>query len=169
MAGEPVDIEPWSEETCDKFILEWYKLNPEVKDFQLEQAAHARRYGYVKDLFGRIRYIPEMSCPIQMIQEAGARQAANFPVTSSAQGIIKSAMGRLWRELPNTPWYNDVRWAMQIHDSLVNYVRDDPEKYKAFLPWMQDIMCNTVKLIVPIKVDTKIGTRWGELQKWKKG
>jgi DNA polymerase I-like protein with 3'-5' exonuclease and polymerase domains len=82
MDGTPTDIEPWSEEQCQNFINDYYKLYPEIKDYQIERAAEARRKGYVQDMFGRIRYIPEVFCPIRSIQEAGARQAGNMPVTS---------------------------------------------------------------------------------------
>lgn len=167
MEGEPVDIEPWDEPTCEKFIADWYKLNPEVKDFQMSKASEARRFGYVTDLFGRIRFIPEVSCPIRSIQEAGLRQAANFPVTATAQGIIKGAMGELWRGLPKTEWASHVRFLMQIHDSLVIEVDDNEDIYKPYLRWMRDIMCNTVKLRVPVKVDFKLGRRWGDMSKVK--
>lgn len=165
MEGEPVDIEAWDETQCQKFIDDYYKLYPEIRDYQQEQVAHARRYGYVRDhISGRIRYIPEVTCPIPAVQEAGARMAANFPITSSAQTVIKLAMGELWRKLPGTKW-SDVLWEMQIHDSLIAEVVDDEDYYKPFICWMRDIMCNVVKMSVPIEVDFKIGKRWGELKK----
>lgn len=165
MEGEPIDIEPWDEPTCQKFIDDYYKLYPEIREYQQEQVAHARRYGYVRDMFGRIRYIPEVSCPIRHIQEAGARMAANLPVTASAQGIIKLGMGELWRELPKTEWAGQVRWLLQIHDSLILEVADDEAIYVPYLRWMRDVMCGVVKLAVPVRVDFKIGNRWGELSK----
>jgi len=165
MAGEKVEVDPWSVEDCNKFITEWYKLYPEVKDYQMEMAAMARRYGYVRDMFGRIRYIPEVTCPIRSIQEAGLRMAANMPVTASAQGIIKLAMGSLWQQLPSTEWANDVRFLMQIHDSLIVEVTDDEAILKPYFRWMSKIMTGVVKLLVPIRVDFKIGKRWGEMKK----
>lgn len=164
MAGEPVDIDPWSEEDCEKFIKEWYKLYPEVQEYQMEMASQARRYGYVKDMFGRVRYIPEVSCPIGHIQEAGLRQAANMPVQAGAQGIIKLAMGELWRGLPETEWAGDVRWLMQIHDSLLSEIMDDRERYLPFTEWMRGVMVGVVELLVPLKVDFKVGKRWGGLK-----
>ena len=83
MEGEPVDIDAWDETRCQKFIDDYYLLYPEIKDYQQEKLAEARRYGYVRDpISGRIRYIPEVSCPIRSIAEGGARMAANFPVTT---------------------------------------------------------------------------------------
>jgi len=165
MEGEPVDIEAWDETMCQKFIDDYYLLYPEIRDYQQEKLAEARRYGYVRDpISGRIRYIPEVSCPIRSIAEGGARMAANFPVTTSAQMIIKSAMGRLWQELPRTEW-SGVKCLLQIHDSLLFEMLDDEDYYKPFLRWARDVMCNVISLSVPIEVDFKVGNRWGELAK----
>ena len=167
MEGEPVDIDAWDETRCQKFIDDYYLLYPEIRDYQQEKLAEARRYGYVRDpISGRIRYIPEVSCPIRSIAEGGARMAANFPVTTSAQAIIKTAMGRLWQELPRTEW-TDAKPLMQIHDSLIWEVRDEEDYYKPFLRWVRDVMCNVISLSVPIEVDFKTGKRWGELEKIK--
>jgi len=163
--GEPVDVEPWDVPTCEKFIEDYYNLYPEIRDYQMEQLAHARRYGYVRDpISGRIRYIPEVSCPVKSVQEAGARMAANMPVTSSAQTIIKLAMAELWRELPKTEW-SVTRALMQVHDSLVFELPDDDEFVRGCLGYVHDVMCGVVKLLVPVKADFKVGKRWGELEK----
>jgi len=167
MDGTPVEIDPWDEPTCENFIKKWYELNPEVKDFQMEKAADARRYGYVTDLFGRMRYIPEVTCPIRSIQEAGLRQAANMPVTATAQGIIKLAMGELWRGLPKTGWQDSIKFLLQIHDSLLFEVCDDDKLIRRALPWIRNIMTGVVKLVVPVKADFKIGHRWGEMSKFE--
>lgn len=166
MDGEPAEIEPWSEEACAHFIEEYYRLYPEIRRYQRAQLAYTRRHGYVQDMFGRIRYIPEVNCPIRSVQEAGARMAANMPVTASAQGIIKLAMIELWEGLPQTGWQDKVNWLMQIHDSLIIEVVDDETVYRPYLQWMGDIMRGVASLRVPIKVDFKIGKRWGELMKY---
>ncbi len=167
MEGTPVDIEAWDEATCQKFLDEWYRLNPEVKIFQEDQGAKARRLGYVSDMFGRIRYIPEVTSPIQAIKEAGLRQAANMPVTSSAQGIIKLAMGQLWRELPHQEWANDLKFIMQIHDSLVVRVRDDQRYLYPAIRWLRQVMTGVVSLRVPLKADFKVGDNWAEMEEAK--
>jgi len=164
MAGEPVDVDPWDEITCQKFIDEYYKLYPEIRDYQQEMLAHARRYGYVKDIFGRVRFIPEVSCPISRIQEAGARMAANMPVTSSAQEVIKSAMDTIWEQLPRTPWA-DTKILIQVHDSLLFELPDDDDYAKGLFGWVNKVMTNSVKLIVPLTADFKTGKAWGSLKK----
>lgn len=166
MEGEKVEVESWSEQDCEKFINDWYTLYPEVREYQMEQAAQARRYGYTVDMFGRRRFIPEVACPIRSVQEAGLRMAANFPVTSSAQGVIKISMGELWRKLPRTGWRDRVKVLLQIHDSLLFEIPDDEQFVGEFVPWVRQIMTGGVKLLVPVKVDFKVGKAWGELQKF---
>jgi DNA polymerase-1 len=167
MDGQPVEIEAWDVETCQKFIDDYYKLYPEIRDYQLERAAEARRKGYVRDLFGRIRYIPEVTCPIEAIRSAGFRMAANFPVTATATGIIKLAMSEIWRGLPNTEWYGHAFPQMQIHDSLLDQVAEDESILKPYLLWKKRIMTGVVRLKVPLKVDFKVGKRWGEIKKYE--
>jgi DNA polymerase I len=133
----------------------------------LEKVAEARRFGYVSDVFGRIRFVPEVYCPIESIQEAGARQAANMPVTSTAQGIIKIAMVEMMRDRRRRHWENKVRFEMQIHDSLIVEINDNDDEAQEVGGWMKKIMCGVVQLCVPVDVDVKQGTSWGETSKLK--
>lgn len=167
MAGTPVDLGgTWDEFRCDDFIVEYYKLYPEIKVYQQEQAAFARRHGYVQDMFGRIRYIPEVYCPIERVRSAGDRQAGNMPVTSSAQGIIKTAMDKLWRSRFEMGFPDKLRFLMQIHDSLVFELIDDPQFMKEQLTYILKCMTTRVKLLVPITADVKVGYNWAETKKW---
>ena len=167
MDGEPVDIDPWDEDDCQKFIDDYYKLYPEIRDYQMESAAFARRYGYVVDMFGRRRFIPEVACPVRSVQEAGLRQASNFGVTASAQGIIKIGMGALWRGLPKMGWRGKVSFEMQIHDSLIEEIDSDPDFVRDFITWKQKVVCGVVALKVPVTMDFKTGTSWGSLKDYK--
>lgn len=160
LAGEPVDVEPWSVEKCEKFIAEWYKLYPEVKEYQMRKAAQARRYGYVTDMFGRRRFIPEVFSPIKDVQEAGIRQAANMDIQSSSQGVAKISMGNIWKQLPGSGYRDKARFLMQIHDSLVGETLDIDEVSDGFLRWMCRLMVTAVKLVIPIKVEVKTGYDW---------
>jgi DNA polymerase-1 len=167
MEGEKVEVEPWSEQDCEKFIDEWYTLYPEVRDYQLEMVAMARRYGYVQDIFGRRRFIPEVMCPIKSVQESGLRMAANQPVTASAQGILKLSMAQLWRERSRVGYNDNVRFLMQIHDSLLLEVVEDNRVICDCLSWVHKVMTGVVKLVVPVKVDFKTGHRWGDMTKYE--
>lgn len=168
MEGETVEVEPWDVPTCENFITEYFRLYPEIRVYQQEQAAHARRFGYVGDLFGRIKYIPEVMSPISSVQETGTKMAAHMPVSATAQGVIKLAMNRAWQEYVAADWRDKVRWEMQIHDSVLAELPDDSKFICGFAGWLGGIMTNSVKLVVPITVDFKVGKSWGEMKKLSK-
>ena len=165
MDNEPVEVEPWTVDECQKFIDQWYLLYPEVRDYQMDKAAQARRYGYVSDLFGRRRFIPEVNSPVRSVVEEGLRKAANMPVTATAQGIIKLGMGKLWRELPQSGFRDNVELSMQIHDSIVLGITDNDKLVADYIKWMRDIVTGVVQLSVPVKMDFKVGKNWSDLKK----
>ena len=52
------------------------------REYQQRMSVTATRKGYVEDLVGRRRYLPEMTCPIPRIRAEGERMAGNMPVQS---------------------------------------------------------------------------------------
>ena len=162
--GQPLDVSEWTPDACERLIADWYKLYPEKRDYQVEQIAFARRFGYVVDMFGRRRYTPEVTCPIRDVREAGERQVVNFPVQASSQGITKLAMAAAWRSRNRLFPPDDVRFLMQIHDELMLEVRDDDDFVLAAAKWLKDVMDNVVTLSIPMVADVKAGDRWGDMR-----
>jgi len=162
--SEPLN---WSDDDCAKIIKDWYKLCPEVKDFRMGKIAQARRYGYVTDMFSRRRYVPEVSCPIRNIREAGERQAGNMPIQAGSAGITKLAMGALWRGRAEHGWQDKLRFLLQIHDDVMSEALDDREFLTEVIPWYKKTMEGVVVLRVPLRVDIKMGYKWGAMEKWK--
>jgi len=154
----------WSATDCEKMIEEWFKIYSGVKRYMNSIHDHARRYGYVLDMFGRRRYIPHARSQDRRLQAAAMREAGNFPVQSTAQGIIKRAMAVLmpvcnrWRQ-------SGVIWdpLIQIHDEILNQVQDDMVYSVARIEIM--VMESVVALSVPVKADAKAGDRWGTMSK----
>ena len=153
-------LDDWTEGKCEEFIQEYYRLRPELRVWQEGVKSQARRDGYVKDMFGRIRYTPELLCPIERYQGAGERQAINMPVQSSAQGIIKLAMGEMHRRREETVRFT---WLLQIHDEIMVEVLDQVKN--GFIAWAVRIMESAVKLSVPVVVEAKAGQNWAEMEK----
>lgn len=166
--GETIpDIPVWSETDCEKLITDWYKLCPEVKDYRMEKMAQARRYGYVTDIFGRRRYIPEVSCPIQDIRESGERYAGNFPIQGGSATITKLAMAALWHGRDDLGWRDLVRFLIQIHDDITVEFRDSPGFESQVVSWMETTMGSVVKFSIPMPADVKTGYKWGSMEKVK--
>ena len=121
----------------------------------------------VRDLAGRIRFIPEVLSVHPEIVEAGLRQAVNAPIQMGAQAIEKEAMRQC------IPIYNElftdgiVLPILQIHDDVIWQVRAD--YVKVIQPIIKTVMehCMDDRLTVPLKVDFKVGKTWGEMVKYK--
>jgi len=163
--GKPLDVSEWTEYSCQKLIDDWYKLNWEVKDWQMEKIAEARRFGYVKDIFGRRRYVPEISCPIRHIQGAGERMCVNFPIQGGCASITKLAMLESYQSRNRLYSPDDVRFIMAIHDELMLEVREDMAMEIAV--WLKRIMDNVVVLDIPMVSEIKAGDNWAEMSKIK--
>ncbi len=154
---------------CQHFLDSWRATYPGFFDWVSEISAEARRTGMVRDMFGRIRWIPEVNSSLKYVREAGIRQAVNTPIQSTAAGIIKEAMGLLqpivcqWREE-----YGVVcRSLLQVHDELIFEVED--EWIPVIAPQFHEVMVKAVELSVPVKVDVETGLNWKELEAYPLG
>ena len=156
----------FSEADCEQFIKDWFDTFPGVATWIDSIKAEARRTGMVRDMFGRVRYTPEVYSSLEYVRDAGLRQAVNAPVQSGAQGIIKEAMKQLTPEY--RAWQKGgfhVLPLMQIHDELIFEVEDEILPY--VIPQFKQIMVEAVKLSVPVKVDAEVGKNWSCLEKWE--
>ena len=103
-------------------VNHWYRLRPEVKDWQDRVAHRAQRTGYTHSLLGRPRPLKEL-----MESESGAvsarerdhalRVAINTPVQGGAADVVTCAMLRM----ANSPILRSLgfRMVLQIHDELI--------------------------------------------------
>lgn len=161
-------ITGWSRDDCQGFIDEWDKIYPGVVEWRKQTGSQARQYGYVTDLFGRIRYIPSIRCKSFWLVEEGLRQACNFPIQGAAAGILKRAMALmppLYRHYRSQGYIVDP--LLTVHDELDWNIEDDIAK--EVVPLIRLFMEKAVELSVPVVVDCTYGLKWGELEKWKEG
>lgn len=157
--------EGWTEARCADAIQKWFGIFEGVKSWIEGKKAEARRHGFVRDMWGRIRLVPELISCHPNIVEAGIRQAVNAPIQMGAQGIIKQAMGDLKVQVVD-PFQGYVYYLIQIHDDLVSEVHDD--LLPVVVPEMKRIMETCAPhMTVPIKADVKVGKRWMDMKKWK--
>ncbi|RPI88737.1 MAG: hypothetical protein EHM41_00240 [Chloroflexi bacterium] len=154
------DPSTWTLTACEDLIKAWFDRFSRVRDYIAEIHAYARRHGYVRDMFGRIKLTPGVYSPNKWVVMDALRQAQNQPIQASAQGIIKLAMGKL------TPIYRqlrsegiDIRSLIQIHDALLNEI---PEQHVVFCNLVtKSVMETTTNIGIPTPVDFKEGTVWG--------
>jgi DNA polymerase-1 len=160
----------WPIDRCEELINGWFDVYSGVRRWMDENRRHALRYGFVRDMHGRIRYIPGAKARSHYIQQDALRKAGNAPIQMGAQGIIKEAMVQLtpvyrslWAEHPEIEPYEVLAPLIQIHDDLVD------ECWLVVLEdWMRMSKCimeTCVKLSVPLVVDQKVGENWGTMMK----
>jgi len=78
--------------------------------------------------------------------------------------LMKIAIARVWKRLPPKEDLG-VKLLLQVHDELLLEVRDDIVDEIAKI--VVDRMTIRLKDFVPLKVDVKIGKRWGSVKQWK--
>jgi DNA polymerase-1 len=145
-----------------EFIEHYFALYKKIKNYTEEMVAFARKNGYVETMFGRRRYLPEITSQIAMVRAAAERMAVNTPLQGTNADMIKKAM-ILAQALIDEKYSDSVKMIIQVHDELVFEMRED--KMKEAAGRIQDIMRDILKLKVPVVVDIEIGDNWGELVK----
>jgi DNA polymerase-1 len=160
--------EGWDEQTCHKFIGEYFEILQGVRSFLDDCRAEARRFGYVRDRWGRIRYLPGVHSELSWVREEALRQSHSFKISASAQGILKHAMAAIWQwmvvQWRNWDHINDIEPLLQVHDELLFELVDDAETKQECDEAITWFMCNTTKLCVPIKAKGSMGPNWGVLK-----
>ena len=149
-----------SREEAARFIAAYFARYPGVKQYLESTKEQARSNGYVQTLLGRRRYIPEINSSNRQIREAAERMAINMPVQGTSADIIKVAMINLYQEMGKQRLQSKM--LLQVHDELIFEVpEDEMEEMRQLVP---EIMSTALKLSVPLKVDTKTGANWGQME-----
>jgi DNA polymerase-1 len=149
-----------SREEAANFIRTYFEKYPGIQTYVAETVRKVRDLGYAETLFGRRRYIPEINSTNFNVRNAAERAAINMPVQGTAADIIKIAMNRLDAEMQRREMRSLM--TLQIHDELIfECPGDELEDIRRLC---LDIMPKSLEMRVPLKVDTKTGKNWGEMQ-----
>ena len=153
-----------SEAECQELIDRYYRAFPGVMAWKQRLWDDAERDGYVRDLFGRIRWVPGLRSSIRKVRSAAEREAANMPIQSTANGIIRIGSRRIWENVLPQVWSMgvDAEVIMQTHDE--NVVEAPDEHIGWVMGLVGETMRNAVQLSVPIKVGMKIGDNLAEVK-----
>ena len=139
-----------------RYIKNYLDNFPKVSEFMDKTVDDGIKNGYVTTLFGRRRYIPELSASNKVLQAFGKRAAMNAPIQGAAADIIKIAMIRVYNKLRESKL--DAKLILQVHDELIVEAKEDCADKAAAL--LKEEMENAVKLTVPMTVDVNIGKTW---------
>ncbi|CAB0598386.1 DNA polymerase I [Corynebacterium diphtheriae] len=142
-----------------KVIMEsYFERFGGVKQYLDQVVEQARKDGFTSTLFGRRRYLPELSSDNRVARENAERAALNAPIQGTAADIIKIAMLRVDARL--TAENCQSRVLLQVHDELVLEVASgEREKVQQLV---EEEMDAAISLRVPLEVSAGVGTNWEE-------
>ncbi|MBI2887109.1 MAG: DNA polymerase I [Chloroflexi bacterium] len=145
---------------ADAFIDTYFARYPGIRTYISDTLREGVERGYVHTLLGRRRNVPELVHPNAQVRSAAERMAINMPVQGTAADIIKVAMINLHKALPERGLRSKM--ILQVHDELLFEVpQEELEEMQRLVP---EIMSAALELVVPVKVEVKVGATWGELE-----
>lgn len=151
---------------CREMVKSWFEIYSGIAAYMKSNGEYAKRYGYVRDCWGRIRYIPGIKSTNRWGRIEAERQAGNTPIQMGAQGVIKEGMGRLvpiYRELESLG-IGVMRPLIQIHDDIVWEIGED------LLPLAKVEIRRELEgsgppgFPLPFEIDFKGGKKWGSMK-----
>ena len=129
-----------------------------VRDYMKQVVENAKRDGYTTTLYGRRRYIPELSSSNFNIRSGAERIALNTPIQGTAADIIKLAMIRVENALAER--YPQAKLLLQVHDELI--VECPEEMAEDVAKLVSREMEGVAELKVPLTAEAHFGKSWYE-------
>ena len=129
-----------------------------VHDYLESVVEQARRDGYTETMFGRRRYLPDLTSDNRQRREMAERAALNAPIQGSAADIVKKAMIDVDSALREQALTSRI--LLQIHDELLIEVA--PGEAEAVESLLKEQMGGAAELSVPLDVAVGRGRTWRE-------
>ncbi|MGV8904963.1 MAG: DNA polymerase I [Acetobacterium sp.] len=149
-----------SRKEAQAYIDRYFSRYPKVQAYLANGVKEAKEKGYVTSIWGRRRYIPELSSRNAMLVQAGERMALNTPIQGSAADIIKLAMLRVYDRIKKENL--KAQLILQVHDELII---DTPKEEQAQVERLiKEEMEGVADLCVAMNVDVHSGSSWFELK-----
>ncbi len=147
-----------SKKEADQYIKSYFEKYPAISTYLTDIVEQAKKDGYVETVFGRRRYIPELTSSKAVMRAFGERVAMNSPIQGSSADIIKMAMVAVNKRLKEEGL--NAKLILQVHDELI--IESDRACADKAAEILKDEMENVVKLSVPLTVELSIGNSWYE-------
>ena len=141
-----------------QLIDDYFAAFPRVISYIESQKELARQRGYAETLFGRKRYLPDITSQNATVRSFAERNAVNAPIQGTAADIIKMAMVSIHRRLKEEGL--QAQMIMQVHDELnFNVPAAEVERVREIVVTE---MQNAVHLSVPLIAECGVGKNWLE-------
>lgn len=141
---------------ADDYIKAYLSHYEGVRRYMAHEVELAKERGYAETLFGRRRYLPELTSSNFNLRSFGERVAMNMPIQGTAADIIKIAMIRVANRLRSE--HLQAQLILQVHDELI--VEAPQEEAGRVAALLTEEMQNAVSLSVPMLAEAKTGKTW---------
>lgn len=139
-----------------EYIESYMSTYPDVAAYLKNIIAEGYDKGYVSTMFGRRRYIPELSSAKAMLKKFGERVAMNSPIQGTAADIMKLAMIGTYKALRQEGL--DAVLVLQVHDELVLDVAERDARRAAEV--LKEQMESVIDSKVPLTCELSLGKTW---------
>lgn len=149
---------------AEEFIKAFFNKYPKVKLWIDKMVAVARKKGYVKNYFGRKRYLPKINDPDNFVRGEEERKVVSTCIQGTASDILSIYTINIARRLKEMK--SKAKLVLTIHDEVD---LDAPEEEKGkIVKMLKEEMQRPIEGIrVPIEAEIEVGKRWGSLEEYK--
>lgn len=139
-----------------RLMDEYFETFGGVRDYLAGVVDEARKSGFTETIFGRRRYLPDLTSDNRQRREMAERMALNAPIQGSAADLVKVAMLNVQRALEAEALSS--RMLLQVHDELVFEVASGEADRLEVL--VRREMAAAADLAVPLDVSVGRGRSW---------
>lgn len=146
---------------CEEIISNLKIGYPKLTEWQESAKGSAKSAHYAETALGRRRYLPDISSQDWGKQSFAERCALNTPIQGTAADILKLALGRILKGLPERPWLLPL---LQIHDELVFELPESKvDEATAFIKQCMEFQ-PFIEFDIPVVADASAGAKFGEMK-----
>jgi DNA polymerase-1 len=151
--GQQLRIEPGE---ARALMDDYFETFGGVRDYLGGIVEEARRSGYTETIWGRRRYLPDLTSDNRQRREMAERMALNAPIQGSAADLIKVAMLNVQSAIEEAGLAS--RMLLQVHDELVFEIAEGESAAMDSL--VREQMAAAADLTVPLDVSIGTGRSW---------
>ena len=153
-----LNIDPMEAELLRR---KYFDLFPDLKRWIDTTQNQAIEDGYVKSLFGRVRYIPELKSDNVFVRGNGLREAVNTPIQSMASDMALLGAYECLNEILTRNLKS--KFINFIHDAMLFDI--PKEELEQVICIIKEKAINVIdNLKIPLEIDIQFGTSWGDME-----
>ena len=169
MEGQKMTVEE-AQEFLDDFNTQFPRINKFIK----RQKKFAHENGYVYNLFGRKRRLPNIYADNWGKKSEAERQSVNAPIQGAASDFALFSSILIREAIRDGILPKDIIQVGTVHDSIIFYIK--PAIIHEVVPKLYEICKNPETKTwfnfeikdIEMKVDFEIGVNWGALHNYDK-